>query len=387
MYIKAVKIQGFLTYKEETIIEFSPHHTVVVGKNGSGKSNIFAAIQFVLSDRYSTLRAEDRQKLLHQGAGREIMLASVEIIFDNSQNRFPADREEVSIKRTIGLKKDEYFLNNTHKSKTDIVNFLESAGISRSNPYNIVPQGKVKQLVAMKPPELLDTFKEIAGTRVYDDRRKESLKIMTDTDLRRDQIQDVIDFIETRLGALEKEKSELKQYQTLDSTRRCLEYTLYDKELKQARSGLDENERARSEFSQQTEDSFAQAEKVEAERLEVEEKMKTLTDTCAKNTAMKARLDKQYRRELKQKARAELAVRDLREQMQADQSSAEANRDELKLLETKIAGLERERQTLQKSYEEKVDVEQQLRDRLAFCDQRSCFSSQSSLRNLDMFAG
>jgi structural maintenance of chromosome 3 (chondroitin sulfate proteoglycan 6) len=206
MYIKAVKIQGFLTYKEETIIEFSPHHTVVVGKNGSGKSNIFAAIQFVLSDRYSTLRAEDRQKLLHQGAGREIMLASVEIIFDNSQNRFPADREEVSIKRTIGLKKDEYFLNNTHKSKTDIVNFLESAGISRSNPYNIVPQGKVKQLVAMKPPELLDTFKEIAGTRVYDDRRKESLKIMTDTDLRRDQIQDVIDFIETRLGALEKEK-------------------------------------------------------------------------------------------------------------------------------------------------------------------------------------
>ena len=29
----------------------------------------------------------------------------------------------------------------------------------------------------------------LLGTRVYDDRRKESLKIMTDTDQRREQIQ------------------------------------------------------------------------------------------------------------------------------------------------------------------------------------------------------
>lgn len=42
------------------------------------------------------------------------MFASVEIIFDNTDRRFPAEGDEVSIKRTIGLKKNEYFLNNNH---------------------------------------------------------------------------------------------------------------------------------------------------------------------------------------------------------------------------------------------------------------------------------
>lgn len=121
------------------------------------------AIQFVLSDKFSTLRTEERQKLLHTGVGREIMLASVEVIFDNSDQRFPVEKEEVSIKRTIGLKKDEYFLNNQHQSKSEIVNMLESAGLSRSNPYNIVEQGKVQKLISMKDEDMLELFKEIAG--------------------------------------------------------------------------------------------------------------------------------------------------------------------------------------------------------------------------------
>ena len=75
------------------------------------------------------------------------------------------------LRRTIGLKKDEYFLDlkhvtyefllDLHKvislppsiskyatwvffcSKTEVMNLLESAGFSRSNPYYVVQQGKV----------------------------------------------------------------------------------------------------------------------------------------------------------------------------------------------------------------------------------------------------
>lgn len=91
------------------------------------------------------------------------------------------DKEEISLKRTIGLKKDEYFLDNKHMTKTDVVNLLESAGLSRSNPYYIVQQGQVRRLISMKDSQRLDLLKEIAGTRTYDDRRKESIKIMKDT--------------------------------------------------------------------------------------------------------------------------------------------------------------------------------------------------------------
>jgi hypothetical protein len=39
-----------------------------VGRNGSGKSNYFDAIQFVLlGPKFASLRQEDRQHLLHEG--------------------------------------------------------------------------------------------------------------------------------------------------------------------------------------------------------------------------------------------------------------------------------------------------------------------------------
>ena len=55
------------SYKDQTKIEpFSPKHNVIVGRNGSGKSNFFAAIRFVLNDAYTHLgRREERQALLH----------------------------------------------------------------------------------------------------------------------------------------------------------------------------------------------------------------------------------------------------------------------------------------------------------------------------------
>lgn len=72
-----------------------------------------------------------------------LTLFAVEIVFDNSDNRFPTGREEVIIRRTIGLKKDEYSLDKKSASKADVMNLLESAGFSKSNPYYIVPQGRV----------------------------------------------------------------------------------------------------------------------------------------------------------------------------------------------------------------------------------------------------
>ena len=49
----------------------------------------------------------------------------------------------MSIRRVIGFKKDQYFLDKKNVTKTDVMNLLESAGFSRSNPYYIVKQGKV----------------------------------------------------------------------------------------------------------------------------------------------------------------------------------------------------------------------------------------------------
>lgn len=47
------------------------------------------------------------------------------------------------LRRVIGAKKDQYFLNKKVVPRSDVMNLLESAGFSRSNPYYIVKQGKV----------------------------------------------------------------------------------------------------------------------------------------------------------------------------------------------------------------------------------------------------
>lgn len=160
----------------------SPKHNVIVGRNGSGKSNFFDAIQFVLlGPKFATLRQEDRQNLLHEGAGSSVMAAYVEIIFDNTDGRFSVETDEVVLRRTVGHKKDEFFLNRKRVQKSEVSSLLESAGFSKSNPYYIVQQGKVSKLCVMKDKERLNLLKEVAGTTVYEERRKESQAIMQDT--------------------------------------------------------------------------------------------------------------------------------------------------------------------------------------------------------------
>ncbi|PFH53296.1 hypothetical protein AMATHDRAFT_137794 [Amanita thiersii Skay4041] len=247
MYIKTLTIQGFKSYRDQTQIEpFSSRHNVVVGRNGSGKSNFFAAIRFVLSDAYTSMSREERQALLHEGVSVTTTLSAyVEIIFDNSDNRFPTGHEEVIIRRTIGLKKDEYSLDKKSVSKADVMNLLESAGFSKSNPYYIVPQGRITALTNAKDHERLALLKEVAGTKVYEQRRAESLRIMAETDAKRTKINELLEYIETRLSELEEEKEELKEFQDKDKERRCLEYALYQRELEEVAEALEEIEEER----------------------------------------------------------------------------------------------------------------------------------------------
>ncbi|KDR77452.1 hypothetical protein GALMADRAFT_65818 [Galerina marginata CBS 339.88] len=125
---------------------------------------------------------EERQALLHEGVSvTNTLSAFVEIVFDNSDNRFPTGHDEVILRRTIGLKKDEYSPDKKRASKTDVMNLLDSAGFSKSNPYYIVPQGRITALTNAKDHERLALLKEVAGTKVYEQRRTESLRIMAPT--------------------------------------------------------------------------------------------------------------------------------------------------------------------------------------------------------------
>ena len=284
MHIKQVIISGFRSFRNQGEIEsFSPKHNVIVGRNGSGKSNFFNAIQFVLvAPKFANLRQEDRQSLLHEGAGSSVMSAYVEIIFDNADGRLSVDSDEVILRRTIGQKKDEFFLNRKRIQKNEVISLLESAGFSKSNPYYIVQQGKVANLCVMRDKDRLNLLKEIAGTTVYEERRDESLKILLDTTNKQERINEVLTFIEERLSELEKEKEELKEYDSLDKKRRALQYTLYDKELRKLTSQLEAVEATRGESLIEQQELFVALNKLQDDLQNEEEHVESARQVLAR---------------------------------------------------------------------------------------------------------
>jgi structural maintenance of chromosome 3 (chondroitin sulfate proteoglycan 6) len=76
MHIKQLTIHGFKSYREETVVgPLHPGRNVVVGRNGSGKSNFFAAIRFALNDAYSRLSSpEERLALIYVSSLDSILM-------------------------------------------------------------------------------------------------------------------------------------------------------------------------------------------------------------------------------------------------------------------------------------------------------------------------
>jgi chromosome segregation ATPase len=63
---------------------------------------------------------------------------------------------------------------------------------------------------------------------------------MTLSEAKLAKINEMIQYIEERLGELKKEAQELEEYQKLDKERRSIEYTLYNKELQTAIEKLED---------------------------------------------------------------------------------------------------------------------------------------------------
>ncbi|TGZ85420.1 chromosome segregation protein sudA [Ascodesmis nigricans] len=369
VYIKQITIQGFKSYKDQTVTApFSPKCNVIVGRNGSGKSNFFAAIRFVLSDAYTGMTGEERQALLHEGTGSAVMSAYVEIVFDNEDDRFPTGNKEVVLRRTIGLKKDEYSLDRKTATKTDVMNLLESAGFSRSNPYYIVPQGRVTALTNMKDTDRLNLLKEVAGTQVYEQRRAESLKIMDETDSRRSKIDELLKYIEERLNELEEEKEELRSYHEKDRERRCLEYAIYHREQQEINAALDQIEDARQNAIHDTEESregFLAREKEIQELTRSIDAIKSRSDLL---TLDRRQLEDERRENVRTRAQIELQINAVTSNQEQLREEKERYQRELAEITADIAKREAELEKLLPSYNEKKEKESKLRAELEEAD-------------------
>ena len=285
------------------------------------------------------------------------MSAYVEVIFDNKDDRLKTGKDETILRRTIGLKKDEYSLDRKNATKAEVMSLFDLAGFSRSNPYYIVPQGRVTTLTNMKDPERLNLLKEVAGTKVYEARRTESLKIMTETNNKRAKIDELLEYIKERLQELEEEKEELRGYQDKDKERRCLEYTIYHREQVEIANALDNIDEQRQTGIDDTDGSREDFIHGERKIAEIEAEIKELRQQLDLLRVDKSELEDERKEKAKIRAKIELEVRGLSDGQSAAQQAGKRFEQEMQSVESLIRKREEELNQLMPEYNAKREQE------------------------------
>ncbi|KAF1961017.1 RecF/RecN/SMC protein [Byssothecium circinans] len=365
-YIKQITIQGFKSYKDQTKIEpFSPKSNIVVGRNGAGKSNFFAAVRFVLGDDYENLGREERQALLHEGSGSAVMSAYVEVCFDNSDGRFNNNgKPEFLLRRTIGAKKDEYSMDRKNATKREVFDMLEAAGLSRSNPFYIVPQGRVTAITNMKDEERLNLLKEISGSNVYEKRRTDSLKLMSETENRCERIDDLVNDINLRLSELEGEKKELEAWNKNDRERRALLYTMNARQEEELQGKIENIDAFRHNGVADVDSHNAEFRQTEEEIAKIDQAISELKSELELLTEDRTQLEMDRNDAARQKAAIELQLNDLADGQTAAQQAQRKRDADIKRVQKQIDTREKELAKLLPQYDAKKDDETDIRSQL-----------------------
>ena len=229
MYLKKLIAHGFKSFADNTTIDFNNDISGIVGPNGSGKSNIVDAIRWVLGEQsIKSLRGDNMTDVIFAGSkSRNPMnIASVTLIFDNTDNYLPLSFDEVSIKRR--LYKDgtnEYFINGEKVRLKDINNILMDSGIAKES-FNIISQGKIEEILSSKPENRRNIFEEAAGVIKYKKRKEEAFRKLDKTNNNLDRIEDIIKELEVQINPLKEQRKKALEYQELKENLKDLEVSL-----------------------------------------------------------------------------------------------------------------------------------------------------------------
>jgi len=175
-----LKLKGFKSFANTTVINFEKGFNTVVGANGSGKSNVFDAMCFVLGRMSSKgLRADKLGNLVFNGGKYSKPAKEAEVsIFLSNENKelMDVDLEEIKISRIVKKSgQSQYYLNNNKVTRTEIVEVLKRAFIDPDG-YNVILQGDIMKIVNMSTIERRLLIEEISDISGYEDKRKKGLK-------------------------------------------------------------------------------------------------------------------------------------------------------------------------------------------------------------------
>jgi chromosome segregation protein len=227
MRLSKIKLAGFKSFVDPTIIPFPSNLVGVVGPNGCGKSNVIDAVRWVMGESSaSRLRGDSITDVIFNGSSsrKPVGSSSVELLFDNSDSTLEgqyAKYTEIGIRREVsrdGI--SNYFLNGTRCRRKDITGVFLGTGLGPRS-YSIIEQGMISRLIEAKPEEMRVFLEEAAGISKYKERRRETSNRIKHTKENLDRLKDVLDEVEKQIKHLDRQAKTAERYGRLkDSERR-----------------------------------------------------------------------------------------------------------------------------------------------------------------------
>ncbi len=226
MHLKQLKLAGFKSFVEPTIVPFKSQLVAVVGPNGCGKSNIIDAVRWVMGESSAkNLRGESMVDVIFNGSShrKPVGQAAVELVFDNSLGRLAgpyATYQEIAVKRLVTRDGDSfYYLNGSRCRRRDITDiFLGTGAGARS--YSIIGQDTISRLIQARPEELRAYLEEAAGVSKYKERRRETLQRIHHTRENLTRVSDIRDELDKQLLRLERQAKAAERYTALKQEER-----------------------------------------------------------------------------------------------------------------------------------------------------------------------
>ncbi len=221
MRLTQIKLAGFKSFVEPTVIPTPSQLVGVVGPNGCGKSNIIDAVRWVLGEsKASELRGESMQDVIFNGSGQRkpAARASVELVFDNSEGRAAGQwstYSEIAVRRVLTRDgTSSYLINNQQVRRRDIHDIFLGTGLG-ARGYAIIGQGMINRLIEARPEELRVFLEEAAGVSRYKERRRETENRLGDTRENLTRVEDILRELGNQLEKLESQAQVATQYRAL----------------------------------------------------------------------------------------------------------------------------------------------------------------------------
>ncbi|MHA1795220.1 MAG: chromosome segregation protein SMC [Promethearchaeota archaeon] len=346
VYIKRMICAGFKSFRKRTIINFDKGFTAIVGANGSGKSNIIDAFSFVLGELSSkTLRANNIKDLISNGGkGFEpSQTASVEIFFDNSDQGFPLESQEVCISRKINRSgQSVYKINNKRTTRKEIINLLDLAGFM-PNSSNMIMQGELFRLINMSPNDRRELIEEIAGISSYNNKKQSAEEELNQVQSNLAQVSLLLNEVYLQLEQLEKEKQDAEKFLELEAKEKIHQNAFIQTQINQTKHNLEVMGEKKVLITQQIQEIQAKQKDLHAEIGDIELKIHALLPKIR---------DLQDEKLRKLTSQLKLIKEEITEQnasLKYSKQNLENFEDERKKLYAKISELEQEEhQVLQK---------------------------------------